>query len=253
MRQHLPTTWSIIALDQTGAEVFSHHADVVRSAASLIKVPLAWQFLESDLVTQEYTIEAEDICDVDGSLLSMMDETLPLFDIARRMVSESENNATNIILRELGGIHAANVWLDQHGWTAIHWQRVMLDFVARFTGFDNTTTVRDMADVLWQFNHARQHDQRLQPLYEWLRDSISDDKIVAGAGSHAEVAHKVGDLADVEHDAAIITLADGRWFVLVILTVDVIDVTHTRAAIADWTRRWIEQLPSDSSLRVPSG
>lgn len=240
--QAAPGTWAVVLRDSDGVDVYVHQADRILPSASLIKVPLAWQWLEQhpDAGADSYTISANDICDPDGSLAELMGATVPWRELARWMIVESENNATNIILRQLGGTAAANRWLDVRGWTNTRWRRPMLDFAARAAGNDNTTSARELATMLLDlYGQARlpcspgasataRSTLIARELVGWLAASIGSGKLEAGLPAGTLLGHKVGDLPDAEHDAGIIVLPDGDWYVLVVLAADVIDLAAAR-------------------------
>ncbi|MDQ2997920.1 MAG: class A beta-lactamase-related serine hydrolase, partial [Chloroflexota bacterium] len=171
-----------------------------------------------------------------GSLAALVGESLPLIELARVMITESENNATNIVLEQLGGLDGANRWLNDHGYTHTRWGRRMLDFAARAAGHDNTTSAREMAAVLHQLATQSPTMPHLAPLYEWLTTAVCSEKLELGLPIGTPLAHKVGDLPDVEHDAGIITLPNGDWYVLVVLAADIRDGGSARATIAEISR-----------------
>ena len=87
--------------------------------------------------------------------------------------------------------------------------------------------------------------QLLQPAYAELRAlmerSVTDQKLDAGLPAGTTLAHKVGDLPGVEHDAGIIFAPEGPYMVAA-LAVDLPDVASGRETIAAvsrliWERR----------------
>ncbi|HYF63879.1 MAG TPA: serine hydrolase, partial [Herpetosiphonaceae bacterium] len=212
-------------------------------SASLIKVPLAWQFLERQGALQAKTYVAErDICDPDGSLAACVGRALPLDELARRMIVESENNATNLLLDLLGGIDAANGWLHSHGCPGTWWRRRMLDFAARAAGRDNLTSASELAGLLWNLRRAGEP----AALLRWLAEAEGRGKLEAGLPPDTWLAHKVGDLPDAEHDAGIIHLPGGGWYVLVVMAADLPDPPAARPIIAAISRLCWETLLAES-------
>ena len=211
-----------VVSDQHGNMVLSHRADHVFPSASLIKVPLAWQWLHGD-TSDTHRLTAAQICDPDGSLAALAGLRLPQLEIARVMITESENNATNLVLDWIGGIDAANHWLKQRGWHTTRWKRRMLDWQARARGAENTTTARSCAQILWHLQRSAGWPARM--LRQWMRDSVHKAKLECGLSEGMVLAHKVGDLPTIEHDIGIITKADGSWFVISVLVQGQADAT----------------------------
>lgn len=244
-----PGAWAVVLRDSSGVDRLAFNAGRVLPSASLIKVPLAWQFLERQAALQAKTyVNERDICDPDGSLAACVGQALPLDELARRMVAESENNATNLLLDLLGGIDGANGWLHSHGYAQTWWRRRMLDFAARAAGRDNLTTAADMASLLWSLRRASQP----AALLGWLAASADREKIEAGLPAGTPLAHKVGDLPDAEHDAGIIGLPNGDWYVLVVMAAELADPPAARPVIAAISRLCWETLLAESAQGAQS-
>jgi beta-lactamase class A len=226
-----PGAWAVTLRDAAGVARLALNAERALPSASLIKVPLAWQFLEqAAALPPSVRIGAADICDPAGSLAACVGQELPTAELARRMIAESENNATNLLLDLLGGLEQANAWLAAHGCSQTRWRRRMLDFAARAAGRDNTTTSGEMAGLLWGLRHAGQ--PLTAPLLGWLAEAEGQGKLEAGLPTGAWLAHKVGDLPDAEHDAGIIRLPAGGWYVLAVLAAELPDPPAARPTIA---------------------
>jgi beta-lactamase class A len=229
-------TWAVVLRDSAGVDRYTFNPAHILPSASLIKVALAWQFLELNAADPgPYRIAPADICDPEGSVAALAGTALPLRELARRMITESENNATNIILASLGGVEAANRWLAERGYQATCWRRPMLDMAARAAGRDNTTSAAELAQLLYRLNTTA--TAAAATLIGWLGEAVGTGKIEAGLPPGTPLAHKVGDLADVEHDAGIITLPTGDWYVLVVMAAQLPDAAAARAICGDISRR----------------
>jgi beta-lactamase class A len=241
-----PGAWAVALHDSAGVERLALNAERVLPSASLIKVPLAWQFLQQEAsLPQSIRITEQAICDADGSLAACVGQELPTAELARRMIIESENNATNLLLDLLGGLEQANAWLAAHGCSQTRWRRRMLDFAARAAGRDNTTTAGEMAALLWRLRHAAR--PLTAPLLGWLAEAEGQGKIEAGLPPGTWLAHKVGDLPDAEHDAGIIRLPAGGWYALVVMAAELPDPPAARPTIAAISRLCWDTLLAESS------
>lgn len=229
--------WAVVVRDSAGVDRYTLNPEQILPSASLIKVALAWQFLELNAAERSalYPIGPADICDPEGSVAALAGAALPLAELARRMVTESENNATNIILARLGGPAVANRWLAERGYQATCWRRQMLDLAARAAGRDNTTSAAEQARLLHTLRTSA--TASAAELLAWLHAAVGTGKIEAGLPPGTPLAHKVGDLPDVEHDAGIITLPSGDWYVLVIMVAQQPDPVAARAICAEVSRR----------------
>ncbi len=236
--------WAVVVRDSAGVDRYRFNPERILPSASLIKVALAWQFLALDPAAADapHQILPAEICDPEGSVAPLAGSALPLRELARRMVVESENSATNIILARLGGTAAANRWLAERGYQATCWRREMLDLAARAAGRDNTTSAAEQARLLFTLNTTGGAAE----LLAWLHAATGSGKLEAGLPPGTPLAHKVGDLPDVEHDAGIVTLPNGDWYVLVIMAAQLPDVAAARAICAEVSRRcwgWLSAQP----------
>jgi beta-lactamase class A len=68
-----------------------------------------------------------------------------------------------------------------------------------------------------------------------LRQAFNDE-IPAGLPAGTRVAHKTGSITGILHDAAVVYPADGKPYVLVVLTGNIPDGAVATALIADLSR-----------------
>lgn len=244
-----PGSWGVALLDQGGALRYGWREHAILPSASLIKLPLAWQCLELAAdgaldLELAYPLQPGDICDPDGSLAAReAGAAVPWRELLRLMISESENNATNIVLN-LVGMQAANEWLAARGWTATRWRRPMLDFAARREGRDNTASAYELAAMLQALGAALpgagEHPgaaPALEPLGRWLLAAGRDQKLEAGLPDGTPLAHKTGDLpGGVEHDAGIVFLPGGGWYALAVMADQAPVAMQARRLIGDISR-----------------
>ncbi|MFD3165974.1 serine hydrolase [Herpetosiphon sp. NSE202] len=241
--------WSVDFRSSNGAVYYHYQATHQLPAASLIKLFLAWQWYTTNQPVCNVLISEPMIVDWDGSLAHDLGIMLASDQLIQRMLNQSENNATNLILAQLGGINAANMWLQQHGYQATSWGRVMLDFQARQHGFDNYTSAQEVTRLLHTMTTTvGKGGLMASTLVKSLVNSASDDKIVAGLPPTVVCAHKSGELDDVEHDAALIYSAD-TWDSLVIMAAAVPDPSLARQQIRELT----SELWHNKNLLHPTG
>ncbi|HEY1013192.1 MAG TPA: serine hydrolase [Herpetosiphonaceae bacterium] len=248
MLEQAPGSWGVALIDRGGALRYGWREHEILPSASLIKFPLAWQCLElaADGVLDlelAYPLRPDDICDQDGSLAALAaGAAVPWRELLRVMISESENNATNIVLH-LVGMQAANEWLAARGWAATRWRRRMLDFAARQEGRDNTASAYELAAMFHSFGAALGGaGSALEPLRQWLLAAGRDQKLDAGLPPGTPLAHKTGDLpGGVEHDAGLVYRPGGGWYALAVMADQAPVAMRARRLIGEISRRcWDE-------------
>lgn len=242
-----PGDYSLCVVDAAGRQRYGYREHVVRSAASLIKVPLALALVDAqpplDLDTTVTLTEAVRV-EGSGTFDSAPGGTVAtLRELIGYALIESDNTASNLLIGQLD-FDRINRYLAELGLAQTRLRRRFMDYDALAAGRDNTTTAAEMCALLLRL---------LQPAYAELRTlmerSVTDQKLDAGLPPGTTIAHKVGDLPGVEHDAGIIFAPEGPYMVAA-LAVDLPDVASGRATIAAASRLIWERRTENEELRT---
>jgi beta-lactamase class A len=215
---------------RAGAPVYGYREHVTRSAASLIKVPLAMAIVDADIdLDAVVRLQESDRVTGDGAFdRAPAGTTATLRDLVGYALTESDNTASNLLLDRIG-VERVNVWLAERG-LATRLRRKFMDLESLRAGRDNTTTAADMCAIFDRLREAR-----YVSLIDLLSHSVADGKLEAGLPPGVRLAHKVGDLPGVEHDAGIV-FAPGSPYVIAALAVHVPDSAAGRGTIAEVSR-----------------
>jgi beta-lactamase class A len=205
---------------ETGQEAV-HNPNEVFVAASLIKLPVLYHFflectagrLDPD---EPYRLSAEAMVPGFGVLRSLQPgAVLRLRDLASLMIVISDNTATNALIDRLG-IGPINTTIQVLGLQQTSLQRKLYDHSD--PNKNNFTSPRDMCTFYQWIAVNRQ----LAPLYyaEMLQSLFGQqcrNKLPSGLPREARLAHKTGDMTQIEHDAG---LFDGpnRRLIAVVMT-----------------------------------
>lgn len=187
-----------------------HRSEVQVPAASVIKVAILIEALRQVeqaefALTEAYRLQASDKVGGAGSLQQAADGTnLSYRDLLVKMIAESDNTATNILIRRVG-LESVNNFLTQQQLTQTSLQRFMMDFAAIAKGRQNYTSASDMNRLLKRLMRGE-----LLPL-DLTEEAIAillqcEDQttIPSRLPKDLEVAHKTGTLDYVRGDAALI-------------------------------------------------
>ena len=193
-------TWSACVLPLDDAEPVIMNARPLRSA-SLIKLFVAGAVCEQ-----------WDAVDAQAQYAGETDELL------QKMLSVSDNDATNTLVRRLGGGDASsgmeqvNAYCEENGYADSSMGRLMLDFDA---AGDNFTSAADCCAILRAVEQGETAgaDRILTALKEQERTG----KLPAGVPDGVMTANKTGELDDVENDAAIVWAQDGTYILCVMV------------------------------------
>ncbi len=219
--------------------LYTQNEDRVFSAASLIKLPIAFTaYALADRgelsLDESLTITAEDIVGGTGSIqYEPVGSTYTIRELCARMLYDSDNTAANVVLERIGGFERVNNLLTELGMTQTKAQRFLMDFEALQAGRDNLTSPADMARMLQLL--AQNEIAGANELLAALTQTNDIQKIPALLPSDVVVSNKTGVLPapnGVEHDAAVVTLPDGRQYILVLMTDE---LSNNQVAIAAMT------------------
>jgi beta-lactamase class A len=192
--------------------------------ASMIKVPiaaaLALRCAAGDFALNErITIDAANLTTNDAPSPFVAGYEASLGDLLHGMVGASDNVATNVLIDVLGraSIGPSCEHLGLRG-TAVRRKLSgglpLIDDPAA-TG-RNSHPAGDAAR-LFAAIEARS-EPGLDLVAAALEQQIWNDKLSRGFWSTDRFAHKTGDTDEVSHDGGILTLADGRRFIIVVYT-----------------------------------
>lgn len=155
---------------------------------------------------------------------------LPLSEIIRFTVAESDNNGCDILLRLIGGTQTVQNFINSKGVKNFsikaNEEEMHKDWKVQYTNF---TTTNSMNDLLKKFSDGEivSATSTAFLMKTMLGTTTGTNKIVEQLPKNTPVAHKTGSsgknkdgLTGAENDAAIITLPNGIKYALTVFVSD---------------------------------
>lgn len=222
----LQGTAGVVVRSLGGASSFEHNADEKFPAASLIKLPVLWEFFAqcaTGLINpeQEIHIQKEGMSIGLGVLhLLTPGMRLRLRDLAVLMITVSDNTAANILIDVLG-MENINDSMQKLGARETAVKQKMYE--NGYLQGDNFTTPRDVALLLESFWRGKSllgefGDDPLEILLAQQRRH----KLHLGFPAGAKLASKTGEAPWLEHDAGLL-LEENAGYVIVVMTTGLIE------------------------------
>lgn len=178
-----------------------------------------------------YALKAED--DSDSVLYTKVGTKLSIYDLLYLMIIKSSNLATNIMI-DLVGAQNVNQTMREMGAKDIQVLRGVEDNKAFQKGMNNVTTAYDQMVIFNEMGKGNIVDKRSSDaMINILLDQAFNDKIPALLPKDVKVAHKTGWIKGINHDAGVVYLPDGRKYVLVLLSKELVDDKGGVAAMAN--------------------
>lgn len=170
-----------------------------------------------------YTLRAEDKVGGTGTLHTLpAGSQLTYAEIAKRMITDSDNTAANIMLDRVGGVSAINSEVAQLDLKDTKMARRLMDTAALKAGRDNYTSVRDVATILQRLANYRLISKRVdQTMLTILKANTDHSKLVKNLPTRATIYNKTGDYQayGVQNDAAIVKNRQGA-FIMTVMAAD---------------------------------
>lgn len=171
---------------------------------------------------------------------------LPAQDLIERMITRSDNHATDGLITAVGGVAQVNAWLTRAGIVGQHLDSTMATLVHEDGRVNPATTIdtrtastpRAMLALLAAIDRggALSPQSRAVLLDTMTRTSTGKNRMRAGLPEGTVFAHKTGTLSGVTDDVGIIRLPDGRHLALAVFVAGPEGHTSHAALIAEITR-----------------
>ena len=196
-----PGNVGIAALDLKTGELVSIHGDTPFPMASTVKVAVAANYLSQ----VEFGRRSLDDTIAGRSARSLMEA----------MLIHSDNRATDILMRDLGGPGTLQKWLTQQGVTGLRIDRNIASLLASprdLYDVRDSSTPRAMVNLLRKIDSGAllRPASRSYLLDLMARCQTGKNRIRGLLPSGTLVQHKTGTLSNYTSDVGFITLQDGR-------------------------------------------
>jgi len=187
------------------------------AAASMIKFPVLVAFFQDVdagkiRLDEMLTLNQEMIGGGSGDLQYQHPGTkFTALQTATKMITISDNTATNMLIARLGGAAALNQRFQSWGLTVTEIRNPLPDLSGT-----NTTSPRDLANLMALVNQGdlmslRAHDR----LLDIMRHTTIDTLLPRGLGQGATIAHKTGDIGSLVGDVGLVDMPSGKRYIAV--------------------------------------
>lgn len=202
---------------------FSINGDKKVLSASMIKLLILAELMKKiseNKFSLSDTIMIEDFMKIggDGVLKELNSgHHFTLKELATLMIIVSDNQATNVLIDFLG-MENINQLGRELGLKETFLGRKMMDTEARKNGYDNYTCADDISLLLKLIYQEKLINKKAsQLMLDILLRQQQRERLQRYLPSDIKIAHKCGDLDNLENDGGIIWLGD-KTYILVILT-----------------------------------
>lgn len=209
---------SVYVWDYETGDYVDINANEIFPTASIIKLPVLVQLFRSIEknqltiydempLTEYYRTEGS------GSLqFKAANSKYSIDTLARMMITESDNSATNMIMAKLGSMTDVNSGIREWGLKHTYVHTWLPDL-----GGTNHSTARDMAQILYNIDNPQfLSTSSREKIFDYMGHVHNNRLIAAGLPAGATFLHKTGDIGKMLGDAGIVYAPNGKKYIVVI-------------------------------------
>ncbi len=210
---------SVFVWDYESGNFADVNADEIFATASIIKLPVLAELFRSVEkgevniydempLTEYYRTEGS------GSLqFKAANSTYTIDTLARMMITESDNSATNMLIAKLGSMTDINRAIRNWGLKNTGVRTWLPDLQGT-----NHTTARDMATILYNIDNPEFLSvSSRERIFDYMGHVHNNRLIQAGLPAGTVFLHKTGDIGKMLGDAGIVYAPNGKKYIVVIL------------------------------------
>jgi beta-lactamase class A len=210
---------SYLFVDNQSGEYSQLSADRVLPAASTIKLPILIALFQ-DVDTQKVrleeklTIDKQSIAGEAGDLQAQKPGTqVSVLVAATKMMTISDNTATNLIIKRLGGAAALNQRFRNWGLQVTRINNPLPDLDGT-----NLTTAKELARSILAIDRGKiVSDASRSQMLSMMSHTARNTMLPKGLGKGAKIAHKTGDIGSTIADVGTIELPTGKKYIAAVL------------------------------------
>ena len=196
------------------------NASEIYATASIIKIPVlidVFKSIEAGQMSLEDTIPLTEYYRTEGSgslQFRAHNSEYTIDELANRMITESDNSATNMLMAKVGSMTDVNQAIRDWGLKDTYVQTWLPDLTGT-----NKTTARDMATMLYNIDENDKFltEESRAKILNYMGHVHNNRLIHAGLGPGAVFLHKTGDIGKMLGDAGIVIAPNGKKYIVVIL------------------------------------
>jgi beta-lactamase class A len=226
----------ILVKDLKTNQVIDINADKLFPSASLVKIPIMAAYYQAQeegilKLSDELVLERHHkIRSCSRLYFSRNGSRHTINELIERMITESDNTATNMLTERLG-FGYLNQKFVEFGLKNTDLRRGVMDLKWRAAGIENYTTAEDMALLLEKmYSRALVSAAASDTMMEILKRHKVNDRIPRNLPNDLVIAHKTGLLHDTVSDVGVVFTPEGD-FILCVLTADINNFRYAKRFI----------------------
>lgn len=212
-------TPGVFLVDLDTGNYLNLNGEMTLSAASMIKVPILIAFLQ-DVDAGKIQLDEKLVMtkeDVGGGSGRMQYQPVgtehTALETATQMIITSDNTATNMIVRRLGGIETVNQRFQSWGMVATAMRNPLPDLEGT-----NTTTAKELVTLLSRVTQGDLISLRSRDrMRDIMQRTMTRTLLPSGLDEGARIAHKTGNISTIVGDTGIVDVPNGKRYIVAVI------------------------------------
>ncbi|MFB2933765.1 serine hydrolase [Aerosakkonemataceae cyanobacterium BLCC-F154] len=217
--ENLLFTPGVFAIDLETGNYVDVNGDNSTAAASTIKVPILIAFLQDVeagkiKLSEKLTLKPEMRASGSGNLRHQKTGTEhTAAEVVTRMITISDNTATNMAIDRLGGIDTLNQRFQEWGLTTTMLRNPLPDVKGT-----NTSSPKELAVLMARVMRGELLSEASRNIMiEIMQRTENNELLPKGIGEGAKIAHKTGNIGAMLADVGIVNLPSGKAYVIAVM------------------------------------
>ena len=233
------------------------NGDKVYATASIIKLPILIAFFQDVdagkiKLNETLTMTRDMVVGGSGEMQDLpVGSKFTALETATKMITISDNTATNMIIKRMGGIQVLNQRFRSWGLE----KTVIRNWLPDLRG-TNTTTAKELTRLLAMLDQQKLLSPKSQTQAIGILQRVKNRKLLpVGLGRGATIAHKTGDIGFLLGDAGIVVMPNGKHYMAAVLVESAYDDPAARDFIQDVSRivyTYLDQSTRTASVNQPN-
>ena len=189
------------------------------SSASTIKLPILiafFQDVDEGKINLEETLRTSKST-VAGGSGDMQNRPVGtqygILEVATKMMTISDNTATNMLIERMGGIEKLNQRFRSWGLNTTSLGNILPDIEGT-----NKTSPKELSNLMAMITKGNiVSSQSRERIIDIMQRTVKDTLLPAGLGQGAKIAHKTGEIGGILADTGLIELPSGKRYLISVM------------------------------------
>jgi beta-lactamase class A len=248
-------TTGVFLVDLDNGSFIDINGTATFASASTIKLPILvalFQEVDEGKIRLDDTIatKPEMIAKGSGDIqFQPIGTKFSIIDLATKMITVSDNTATNMLIERLGGKDSLNQRFRSWGLASTSMQNPLPDLNGT-----NTTSPKDLAGLIGMITKGNiVTTQSRDRILDIMRNTVKDTLLPSGLGQGATIAHKTGDIASMVADVGLIESPTGKRYIAAVMVQRANNDNRAEALIGSISRLAYQQLTPTNPVQSNPG